>query len=304
MRRKGAMLAGLVLAFSGRPVWSAIALAGGFMAKLIPLVLLPTALKSDGRWRWRLAAAGAFVLFVGYFAAPFLATGRHWLVHSVESSVRRAPWETVWALLDKRHEFGYVGPAPSDYPDFYARYKVHGGVQATLASAPPGLFGEGPRGHVQRLRVASRFARDLSFIDSQPRMEWVWPVYALGGLVVGGGYLLTFARLPAELPQRRRLVFAAFSLVVFFFYSKGWSPQFVLYLIPLLLVAFTPGEGAVWCLLLSATAFLETPVWTHHLFGRPDHVLAAPLVLVAAVLGRTFLFVLITLRLYRRLWRD
>ena len=298
------MLVGLVLAFSGRPVWSAIAVAGGFMAKIIPLALLPTTLKSHGRARWRVAALGAFVLFVAYFAAPFLATGRHWLWHSLESSLRRPPWETPWALLDRRHEFGYVGPAPRDYPDFYAKYKVQGGVRSTLASAPEGVFARGPRGTIQRYRVASRFARDLSFIDSEPRTPWFLPVYALAGVLVGGFYLITFLRLPAELPQRRRVVFAAFSLIVFLFYSKGWSPQFVLYLIPLLLLAFSPGEGAVWCLLLGLTAFLETPVWTHHFFGRPDRVIAAQLLLKTAVLARTFLFVLIALRLHPRLTRD
>jgi len=285
------MLAGLTLAFSGRVGWSAMALAGGFMAKLIPVALLPVTLKSNGRARWRLAALGLFALFVAYFAAPFLATGTEWVAKSFESSARRPPWETPWALLGRHYGFGYVGPMPPDMnAGFFEKYSVQGGIQATLAAAPAELFGEGPAARIQYFRVASRFARDLSFIDSRSRSPWFWPVYV--------------ARLPAELPPRRRVVFAAFSMVVFLFCSKGWSPQFILYLIPLLLLGFSPGEGAVWCLLLSLTAFAETPVWTHHLFGRPGYVETARLVLQTAVLARTVLFMIIAARLWRRLWRG
>jgi len=312
------MLAGLTLAFSGRVGWSAMALAGGFMAKLIPVALLPVTLKSNGRARWRLAALGLFALFVVYFAAPFLATGTEWVAKSFESSARRSPWETPWALLGQRYGFGYVGPVPADMnAGFFEKYRVQGGIQATLAAAPAELLGEGPAARIQYfrvasrfardlsfIRVASRFARDLSFIDSRSRSPWFWPVYGSVLLLVGVFYLGTFARLPAELPPRRRVVFAAFSMVVFLFCSKGWSPQFVLYLIPLLLVGLPPGEGAVWCLLLSLTAFAETPVWTHHLFGRPGYVETARLVLQSAVLVRTVLFIIVAARLWRRLWRD
>lgn len=300
------MLVGLVLAFHGRPVWSAIAVAGGFMTKLIPIALLPTTLKSTGRWRWRLAAVGAFVLFAGYCGAPFLATGRHWLRLSFEASARRPPWETVWALLDGRHAFGYVGPGPRDAkPEFFERFRVTPGVRGALEGTPPELLGEpGVRRHIHYYRIASRFARDLSFIDSRPRKPWFWWIYGSVGVLLAVIYLGTFALLPRELPPRRRVTFAAFSLFVFFFIAKGWSPQFILYLIPLLLVAFAPVEGGLWSLLLTITVFAETPVWSHGLFGHPGKTALAQLVLQAAVLGRTLILLLVGSRLARRLFHD
>lgn len=305
------MLAGLLLAFRSRPAWSALTMGAGFMAKIFPIVLLPTVLKSDGRWRRRLVAVGVFALSSAYFAAPFLVTGRHWLWHSLESSLRRPPWQTVWALLDDRYEFGYVGPMPGDLNDkFFKEYRVQSGVREALLSVPREVFGGEPARRILLYRVASRFARDLSFIDSAPRKPWFLWVYGAAGLVVGAFFLLTFASLPQELAPRRRLVFAAFSLFVFFFYSKGWSPQFVLYLIPLLLITFPVGEAALWCLLLTVTAFLETPLWTHYVHPLRSLGSTSPmaafdhLLLQAAVLARTAIIIIVSVRLFPRLYRD
>jgi len=299
------MLVGLMLASQGRPVWSAIGLAGGFMAKVFPIVLLPTVWKSTARWRRRLAATGAFVLFVGYFSAPFLATGRHWLWHSLESMARRPPWETVWALLDGRYGFGYVGPMPGDMtPGFFEKYGVRAGVRGALHAVPAEVFGQGRMAGLHFYRVASRFARDLSFLGSRPPRRWFWWVYGGVGLLLGLFYLGVFARLPAELPPRRRVTFAAFSVLVFFFYSKGWSPQFALYLIPLVLIVLPVERAALWCLLLTATAFLEMPIWTHHLEGYPGRAASARLVLEVAVVARTLLLVGLAARLVPRLFRD
>ena len=305
------MLIAVVLTYRGRAVWSAAAVAAGFMAKVLPIVLLPTVLKADRRWRWRLAAIGVFIMFSGYFAAPFLVTGRHWLWHSLESSLRRPPWETVWALLDDRYEFGYVGPMPADQNGrFFADYRVEPGTRGLLAAMPREVLGGGPARRILHYRVASRFARDLSFIDSAPRTQWFWWVYGGVGLVLGAFYLITFASVPQELLPRRRVAFATFSLFVFFFFSKGWSPQFVLYLIPLLLITFPVGEAALWCLLLTVTAFLETPLWTHYVHPLKLMNSASPLaafdhlLLQVAVLGRSALLLIVGVRVFPRLFRD
>jgi hypothetical protein len=124
------------------------------------------------------------------------------------------------------------------------------------------------------------------------------------GIVLGLFYLITLARLPSALPPRRRLYLAAFTMVLLFFYAKGWSPQFVLYLIPLVLITFPVAEGGLWALVLTVLTFLEMPVWTMFVHGRPGMLVAESLLLHATVIARTLVFLVIAARLYPRLFRD
>jgi len=284
-----------------RPRWAAIAVAAGFMTKVLPIGLLPGVVKGEPRWRWRLAALGIFLVFVGYFAAPFLATGRQWLACCAEATMRRPPWQTVWALLEGRHEFGYVGPAREDQNDaFCARHGVRGGTLSVLRSLPAEVYGPPPVRQTVFYRVASRFARRLDFVGSGGASL----PYVAALVVVGLFFLVTFARLPSALPPRRQAVFAAFCMVLVFVVSKGWSPQFVAYLVPLLLVAFPSLEGGLWAALLTVTAYLEMPIWAVHVHGREGLLWADLLLLHVATLARTAILLLVLIRLYPRLFRD
>ncbi|HUT32069.1 MAG TPA: hypothetical protein VNE39_01200 [Planctomycetota bacterium] len=305
------MLVSVFLAAYSSPVWGAVVVAGGFMAKLLPIGVLPALLKCDARWRWRLVAIGALALTVAGLSAPFLLGGRPWLALSFECTAKRPPWGTVWALLDGRREFGYVGPGPQDQtPAFFQEesgFGVGPRAEELLKSAPPEIFGSGPpvarRTHFYH--VAAHFATKLKFLDSAPRTgETYWWVYGGVGVALALFYLVTFARLPSALPPRRRLYLAAFTMFLLFFYTKGWSPQFVLYLIPLVLITFPVAEGGLWALLLTVVVFLEMPVWTMFVHGRPGMVVADSLLLHATVIARTALFLVIAARLYPRLFND
>jgi hypothetical protein len=211
----------------------------------------------------------------------------------------------VWALCDRRYEFGYVGPLPKDMNDGFFRpdrYGVPEGTRDVLETLPEELRGPTPTAFY---RMASRFATDLSFLDTTPRTgeTYSWLYIGAGG-VLAVFYIATFAVLPPLLPPRRRFVFAAFSVFLVLLYSKGWSPQFVAYLVPLLLIVFPPVEGGLYALAFTVTAFLETPVWSHYAFGRPGATTVANLLLQVAVLARTTLLVVVTARLYPRLFRD
>ena len=326
------MLIGLLLITVSRPVWAAIALAAGLMTKFLPAALLPVALKAKRQWAWRALTLGAFVLFALYFAAPFLATGTTWLRCSAQSSLRRPPWQTVWALLDRRGEVGYVGPGRKAHsPAFFDRYEVEPGIRQLLLNVPPQAYtpastphhvapdpvagnrrllaDRGPAGERHRIvfyRVASRFARNLDFIESETKEPWVYPAAAF---VVALAYLLTFATLPAELTPRRRLAFGAVTMFGLFFISKGWSPQFVAYLIPLLLIVFGPLEGGLYALLFSITAFLEMPVWASYVHPAACAPGASPTLawldqclFHGSIYARTALLLLVIARLYPRLY--
>jgi|GEM_PF-3209478 len=303
------MLAGLFLAVYSQPFWSAVVLAGGAMAKLFPVGVLPAVLKCEARWRWRLVILAAFAAGLLALAAPFLIGGKPWLRLSLEVTARRPPWETVWALLDHRYEFAYLGPSPRDQrPEFFseaAGFAVAPYAQDVLAAVPPEVFGPPAVRSAIFYNVAGHFATRLGFLDSQPRTgpAALW-LYTGAGAALGLFYLAVFARLPSALPPRRRLYLAAFTMVLLCFYSKGWSPQFILYLIPLVLIAFRPGEGGLWALLLTGVTFLQMPVWAVYVHARPGMLLADQLLLHGTVIARTAFFLLIAARLYPRLFRD
>lgn len=217
--------------------------------------------------------------------------------------VRRPPWQTVWALLEGRREFGYVGPSREDQNEaFFARYGVRGGTVSVLRSLPAEVYGPPAVRRTVFYRVASRFARRLDFIASEPGSAgWVY-LAALG--VAGLFFLVTFARLPSALPPRRQVAFAAFSMFLLFFVAKGWSPQFVAYLVPLLLLAFPALEGGMWSVLLTVAAYLEMPLWAVHVHGREGLLWADVTLLHVATLARTAILLLVIARVYPRLFRD
>jgi len=307
------MLWGLALAADSRPVRGAFVLAVGFMAKVLPIAMLPAVLKGEMRWRRRLLVLAAFALVSVASVAPFLPTRAQWLRCMLESMTNRPPWETVWALVDGRYDFGYVGPGRDDQtPAFFARFGVAPGVRETLDALPPEVFGQHP---VQRqtvyYRVASRFAPTLAYMDSKPRTgARFWWIYGGAGAVVVAFFLATFARMPAVLPPRRQLALGAFTLILMLFYLKGWSPQFAAYLIPLLLIVFPPTEGGLWALGLTLTAFFEMPVWcawVHPLAATGASSWAVALdhpMLQAVILTRTAILIVVLARLYPRLFRD
>ena len=304
------VLAAIFLAVYSRPVWSAAVVGVGFMAKLFPIAVLPAALKCEPKWRWRLAPLAAFLLVALGIGSPFLVRGGRWLGLFFEATARRAPWQTVWALIDKNHQFGYVGPPREAQNDAFftsPQFGVVPGTKEILDSAPPDVFGPPP---VQNQRtiyyyIASHFATKLDFVSPAAGKggAYGW-VYGAVGIAAAFFYAVTFAFLPAALPPRRRVFFAAFTVFALFLCAKGWSPQFVAYLVPLLLIAFPLEEAGLWAVLLTVIAFLEMPVWAAFVHGHPGMVVADLLLLQATVIARTALLLVVTARLYPRLFRD
>jgi hypothetical protein len=110
-------------------------------------------------------------------------------------------------------------------------------------------------------------------------------------LIFGTIGLYTFlrpVRLPADLDT---ITFAAFTVVIFFLWSKGWSPQWQLYLIPLVLLSLPLGKSLMYIISLSLVNFLEWP-----LIYQRELTQLLPLTIMA----RTLLFALLAYELYRR----
>ncbi|NQT85303.1 DUF2029 domain-containing protein [bacterium] len=299
------MLGGLALAVNRRTGRAALVLGLGFMTKILPAALLPVLWKSERRWQRRLAAAMVFIAVALACVAPFAVRTTQWVRCSFESSLKRPAWQTVWALIEGRRGFGYIGPRVSSHGASISvdGFEIDGGTRKLLDRIPREAYGQRQgQQFIGYHRLASRFSTDLSFIDdyATPR-PWV---YATGVALLGGIYLMALRRLPASVPPRRRLSLALFSLCIFFLASKGWSPQFVAYLIPVFLIEFGPFEGGLWSLALGATAFVETPVWSHYLYGHPGCHNAADVALHVAVCARTAMLVAIAFKAHRRLFQG
>lgn len=104
-------------------------------------------------------------------------------------------------------------------------------------------------------------------------------------------YLYLFSR-PVDTDDKQALLsFTGMTLCLFFLWSKGWSPQWQVLLIPLILLVFPNGHGVLYCLVLGFVNFLEWPVILSRGLNR---------LLMITVPIRTLLVLLLLLEFYRQ----
>jgi hypothetical protein len=106
-------------------------------------------------------------------------------------------------------------------------------------------------------------------------------------------YLWLFRR-PIEQPGPRQFIWlSTLMAMLFYLWSKGWSPQWATLIIPLLLLSFPDRRGLGLTLLLTGLVFLEWPI---------SDALHSQLLLSIAIVGRTALFTLAAYWTFKRLW--
>jgi hypothetical protein len=129
-------------------------------------------------------------------------------------------------------------------------------------------------------------ARAGLHLHNPSRIPWfiTVPLFALV-------YLYLFSR-PMNIGDKGTLLsFTGMTLCLFFLWSKGWSPQWQVMLIPLILLVFPNGHGVLYCLVLGFVNFLEWPVILSRGFNR---------LLVVTVPLRTLLMFLLLLEFYQQ----
>jgi len=104
-------------------------------------------------------------------------------------------------------------------------------------------------------------------------------------------YLYLFSRSIDTRDKGALLSFTGMTLCLFFLWSKGWSPQWQVMLIPLILLVFPNGHGVLYCLVLGFVNFLEWPIILSRGLNR---------LLIVTVPLRTLLVLLLLLEFYRR----
>lgn len=223
------ILLALELLLTDRRFLSAIAVGVGFMVKIIPIIMLPVAL----RWLWHkyqddtqearvelgLYAVGVgltvMVLLAPFVIGPALNGGPQWWATSMRSMLGRSSWETVWAVAEGYYGFGQV---------------------------------EG-----DRLNPA-----ETNFAVHHGWPGWVW---ALITLVFAGIYGYIFTR-PANYTRPKKLIaFGGLTVSIFMLYNKGYSPQFLVYLLPFILLLMPNRRGVIYALVLTGLNVVEQPVY-------------------------------------------
>lgn len=127
-------------------------------------------------------------------------------------------------------------------------------------------------------------------------------VPAIARLAAAGAIgLFVFAR-TRRFDDKGLVAFVGISLLIFFLQAQGWSPQWLVQIIPLTLLSFPTRNGALVVIMLSLATFAEYPmlfIRTGDTGGEITGPLVAPFVML--VLARTGLLVGLCIALYQRL---
>lgn len=158
----------------------------------------------------------------------------------------------------------------------------------TVWALADGYFGFG---WIHRYRQAPDTALEFNYTPDLPAGAW----WAAAGAVAALYAALALRRsclTPASVVWTTGLAMVAFAL-----YLRGWSPQFMVWLLPFALLAFPGGRGFLIAIGLSALALLEYPayfvLWSEHQW-----------VLWIVVVARTLAILSLGTVFARRLWRE
>lgn len=225
----------------GRYVASGVATALGFLSKLIPVLLVPLALRALWERRQVRAMAaylGAMLGVVLVGVLPFLATAPRLLLGPFLTQAHREPWESLWALWDGQFSYGMV----------------HADI------------------------------RNLADIGGPPmptRVPWL-----LVTAVFAVGFLFFYTRRLSWEEPRTQVAFAGLCTVGLLLYSKGYSPQFAVWVLPFIALLLPNLRGAAYAVLLALFNTVEANIY-FIIFPKEHHLL------VAVVLLRTLVFLLL-----------
>ncbi|MDE2903218.1 MAG: hypothetical protein OXP73_09320 [Chloroflexota bacterium] len=158
----------------------------------------------------------------------------------------------------------------------------------TVWALADGYFGFG---WIHRYRQSPDTALEFNYTPDLPAAAWWGTAAAVAALYT----VLALRRsppTPASVVWSTGLALAAFAL-----YLRGWSPQFMVWLLPFALLAYPGGRGFLIATGLSVLALLEYPayfvLWSEH-----------PWVLWLLVVARTLAILALGAVFARRLWRG
>lgn len=241
-----AILATLWLALPGRR-WprGRAALAGVILGLGVQYKALPLAIAPAVLVAFWAAARPAGLLFAGTFGLTLIAVALPFFLANPEMTV-------------------------ASYASILTRSSWE-----TVFALIDGYFGGGLVAPVEQ-----RFDAAVAYQAQHPaRFPWLAVTVAAGGII---GLAVTRRhdwRQPLTV-----VALGAFSLLVTLLAAKGWSAQFVVYPLALLVVLWPSLRGTVYALLLSAVNLLEWPFWLA-MFGENATILTFLVLFRTALLG-------------------
>ncbi len=264
------LLLGLDLLLSrrrGRWIGSAVAAALGFLVKLTPIILVPVAVRWFGcRLSWDAA--------------------RHeWFKpHSPRNLLKPLAYAGIFAAV----VVGVGLPLAHFNPRLALSSFTVNGLRPpwqSLWALLDGFYGFG------LVPVDMRNLEGLA-AGGQWTSHLPWGLITLAFVLL---YLWLYTRRYDWERVRTPIAFTAVSVIWLFLYSKGWSPQFVVWILAFLVLLRPDMHGVLLAVALTALNFLESSVY---LILLPDE----RWIMVGTVLARTALLLLIAVDWLGQIW--
>lgn len=150
-------------------------------------------------------------------------------------------------------------------------------------------------------------AADMSLYTSWYPKRVVWLFWLAIGACI---FVLAYRQEPPPQSPRRLVFFAALTYSILLVAYPAWNPQYVLYLLPFLVLVWPSARGVLYALLLSGLVLLEHPIY-HNLLGPSYAPAYAKLVeadykqiFLLIILVRTLLLIVVAINLALHLLRP
>jgi hypothetical protein len=182
----------------------------------------------------------------------------------------------------------------------FVPFVAQGGASATIASLASNVV-RASWSTPWALLDGNWGAGDVGDIVTRKEPELAYRVYgnppvipAIIVLGIFGLIVLWLFRRPIDQRNPRHFIwFSTLLLLLFHLWSKGWSPQWAMLIIPFILLAFPTQRGLGAVLIFTLLLFIEWPL---------SDALRSPALLGVAVIGRTALFIWLAVLAGRQLW--
>lgn len=239
------LLATLYLLLDRRALTAGIALGLGFMSKATPAVILP----------------------VGWAVLGPQATGHlpRWVKPTPHRTRFVAGFAATAALIAAPFLWINPGLLAASFRSMFGRSSWE-----TVWALLDGYTGYGRLG-------GNRFDPHPTFATHPTSLPWLLITATFAAIFLA----LYLWDVDWQSP-RRAIAFTGLTVCLFLLYSKGYSPQFLIWLLPFIVILLPNLRGVIYALLLSAANIVE---WVFYFIVFPQE----PGVLVAAILLRTIL---------------
>jgi len=282
------MLLSLWAMINGKAALAGGAVGFGIMTKFIPGVMALVALKYLAKkpepgdpykkdWGRLVHYFGAMVLTMGVLASTFLIVRPDLLEMPLRVTLARPGWETFRAIVEGNYDVGHIGPSDTHLTSDDYCASISSPYMAAVRGQKLDNVRE-PIRELFRLRIASRFTDNCDYIPP-PQDSLKWPLL----IVIGAIYLIAVLFSPVEPSPLNYAAVTCITVATGFVYSSGWSPQFIIYMLPLIMLSLWPRVNLFFAVALSVVNFMEMPLWLFYVQTPADP-------------GKEFLAVVIVLR--------